>query len=103
MFFSRYPGHGLEPVGEMGSALFKGPFLHGMGDNIGGFDVEDGAFMVGVDDFLVRIHGKLDLHDLNVEGVLAVIFRYGNTLPFFGYVAPFRCDNWACLFHNSSK
>ena len=36
-------GHGLEPVGEMGGALFHGPLLHGLGDLVGGGDVQRGA------------------------------------------------------------
>ena len=37
-------GHGLEPVGVMGGALLDGPLLHGLGDLIGGADVQGRAF-----------------------------------------------------------
>ena len=35
-------GHGLEPVGVVGGALLHGPLLHGLGDLVGGGDVQRG-------------------------------------------------------------
>ena len=40
VLFSRDTGHGLEPMGEMGSALFHRPVLHGVCDDVGGLTGE---------------------------------------------------------------
>ena len=36
-------GHGLEPVGEVGAALLRGPLLHGLGDLVGDGEVQGSA------------------------------------------------------------
>ena len=38
-------GHGLEPVGEVGGAVFDGPVLHAFRDLIGGVQLERGAVL----------------------------------------------------------
>ena len=36
-------GHGLEPVGEVGAALLRGPLLHGLGDLVGDGEIQGRA------------------------------------------------------------
>ena len=77
-------GHGLEPVGVVGGALFHGPLLHGLCDLIGGGDVQSGA--VG-DALLPRLVGRgreTILHGLLVEDHAAEQFGefHGGTHAF---------------------
>ena len=60
-------GHGLEPMGEMGGALFHGPLLHGLGDLIGGGNIQRGAFRDALFPGLVRGGRKALLHGLLVK------------------------------------
>ena len=72
-------GHGLEPVGKMGSALGERPILHGAGDDVGNGGVKRGAFpdclfecaedILGQPVFhngLVKDHGAEQLRNLTV-------------------------------------
>ena len=56
MLFRRYAGHGLEPVGIMGRALFQGPILHGVGHHARNGRVQRAAFLHGA---LQRLIGFL--------------------------------------------
>ena len=69
-------GHRLEPVGEMGDALFHRPVLHGAGDHIGQLKRKRFARLNGPAEFLVADFGKLGAHHAVVEHHAAEQFRY---------------------------
>ena len=62
MLFSGEAGHGLEPVGEVGSALFDGPVLHGAGDLTGYGTIQCRSLGQSLLPCLVRLGGQTLLH-----------------------------------------
>ena len=60
-------GHGLEPVGEMGGALFDGPVLHGVGHNRCRRAVKPLAFIYGTLDLLEHVLGQTRPHYRIIE------------------------------------
>lgn len=60
-------GHGLEPVGEMGGALFYGPVLHGVGNDGGHGAVQPLAVLHSPLEGLVGLLGQTLPHDGVVE------------------------------------
>ncbi len=102
VLFRRHAGHGLEPVGEVGGPLLDRPLLHGVGYDVGGFDVQKGAFVDGIDDLPVGGPRELDLHDVDVEGVFPVIGGYGHVFLLHHRIGSLASDNRARLFHKSS-
>jgi len=91
--------HGLKPVRKVGRALFQRPFLHGMGNDIGGLFVQRFAFIDRLHQFFKNVFGKLLFNDRVAEGVLAEILRDGNELFLFDYVMSFRRKRRLHLFH----
>ena len=67
MFLGSKSGHGLEPVGEMGGAVFYRPFLHGHGHGICHLKLQVGAVLNGLFQSLINILGKFIAHDLVIE------------------------------------
>ena len=66
-------GQGLEPVGVVGDAQGLGPALHAVGNEVGHFAADGGAFVDGVGHGLVGFAGQVLLHLLVVEDVAAVV------------------------------
>ena len=62
MLFSGDAGHGLEPVGKVGSALFDCPVLHGVGNDIGNLQIQVLAVLDGFLQGFVGLLGKPGLH-----------------------------------------
>jgi len=62
MLFGGEAGHGLEPVGEVGSALFDGPVLHGAGDLTGYGTIQCRSLGQSLLPCLVRLGGQTLLH-----------------------------------------
>ena len=60
-------GHGLEPVGEVSGAPLHGPLLHGLGDFIGGGDIQGRALGDAFFPRAVGRGGEAVLHGLLVE------------------------------------
>jgi hypothetical protein len=69
VLFGGDAGHGLEEVGEVGSALFDGPVLHGRRDGIGGVGVEGRALADGLLEGLEDGLGEALALDFFVEDV----------------------------------
>ena len=65
----RHSGHGLEPVGVVGSALFDGPLLHLMGHHIRRGQIQLLALLYGFLQLLIDLLRKPLLHDRIVEYV----------------------------------
>ena len=68
-------GHGLEPVGIVGGALLHSPLLHGLGDLIGGADIQRGAVADALLPGAVRGGREPLLHGLLVKDHTAEQFR----------------------------
>ena len=73
MLLARDAGEGLEPVGVVRGALFNGPFLHGVGDDVGNLDVEGLALLERPHECFVGHLGELLLHDLLAEDLAAEV------------------------------
>ena len=63
----RDAGHGLEPVGVVGGALFHGPLLHGLGDLIGGGDIQRRSVCNALLPRLIGRRGQALLHGVLIE------------------------------------
>ena len=63
----RDAGHGLEPVGVVGGALFHGPLLHGLGDLIGGGDIQRRSICNALLPRLIGRRGQALLHGVLIE------------------------------------
>ena len=72
MLFSRQPGHGLEPVGVMRSAVFESPILHGSGDDVGIGWIKRGAMGHGPHEAVIHLTREALTHDARVEHVAAI-------------------------------
>jgi len=75
VLFGGDAGHGLEPVGEVGGAPLHGPLLHGLGDFVGGGDIQGRALGDAFFPRAVRRGGQAVLHGLLVEDPAAEEFR----------------------------
>ncbi len=75
VLFGGYTGHGLEPVGVMGDALFDGPVLHGVGHNVGHLQVQGSAVFDGALERLIGCLGKTLLHNSVVKNQTSKHFR----------------------------
>ena len=71
MLFRCDAGHGLEPVGVMGGALFQRPLLHGLGDGVGHVQRKVGALVDAALPGGVHVLGKPLLHGVRIEYVAA--------------------------------
>ena len=63
------PGHRLEPVGEMGRAVFHGPLPHRGRDDVGDRRIERSTFLDRVPEGLVDVLRQPRLHDFVGEDV----------------------------------
>ena len=63
VLFSRQPGHGLEPVGVMRSAVFESPILHGSGDDVGIGRIKRGAMGHGPHEAVIHFTREALTHD----------------------------------------
>ena len=68
-------GKGLEPMRVVRSSLFNGPFLHGMGDDVGDLKVQRLALLDGLHQVFVRCRWQSLLHRVLVEHHRAVDLR----------------------------
>ena len=68
-------GHRLEPVGEVGHALFNRPVLHRIGDHAGDLRIQRRALANGALERLVYVLGQPFLHNRLVENHAAEQFR----------------------------
>ena len=99
VLFGGRAGHGLEPVSEVGGPVLERPFLHCVGDGVRGLYVELLALLNALSQLRVENHGKLCLHHLVVERVLAEIVGDCEVLLFLDRVRSFGCDRWSNLLH----
>ena len=76
MLLSGHAGQRLEPVGVMGSALFDGPFLHLMGNDVCRRQVKLLALLDGLFQLLVHLLRQTLLHHRVVEYVGTKDFSY---------------------------
>jgi DNA helicase HerA-like ATPase len=83
----------------MRRAFFQGPFLHGMGNNIGRFVIKGFILVDRIHQFFIDILGKLFFDDIVIKGILAKILRHGNKFFFFDNILPFSRKRRGCLFH----
>ena len=60
-------GHGLEPVGVVGGAVFNGPILHGRGDLTGGGTIQRRSLRPGLLPCAIGLGGEALLHLLLSE------------------------------------
>ena len=67
VFFGGKAGHGLEPVGEVGRALFQCPVLHGVGDLTGYGTIQCRPLGQRLLPRLIRLGGQTLLHLLLAE------------------------------------
>ena len=67
VLFGGDAGHGLEPVGKVGGALFDGPVLHGVGHYGGGGAVEPPSLVHGALHLSEHVLGQSRPHDGVVE------------------------------------
>ena len=75
VLFGGDAGHGLEPMGVMSGSLLHGPLLHGLGDLVGGADVQRGAVGDAALPGAVRSGRKPLFHGLLVKDQTAEQFR----------------------------
>ena len=75
-------GHGLEPVGEVGGALFNGPVLHGVGDHRCHIGVQVLAQLDGFLQGLIGILGQARFHSGIVKNHGRKDIRYHTDFPF---------------------
>ena len=68
-------GKGLEPMRIVRGSLFNGPFLHGMGDDVGDLKVQRLALLDGLHQVFVRCRWQSLLHRVLVEHHRAVDLR----------------------------
>ena len=71
MLFRRDARHGLEPMGKMRGPFFKGPILHGIGDDVGHIRIQPASFLDGFLKGPVGRFGQAGLHDGIVENQAA--------------------------------
>ena len=76
VLFGGDAGHRLEPVSEMGCALFNGPVLHGIGDDGGDVAVHATAILDRLLKLTIRLLGKASLHHFVVKNHGTENFRY---------------------------
>ena len=67
MLLRRDAGHGLEPVGKMGGALFHGPLLHGLSNLIGGGEIQRSPLRHTLLPGAVRRRGETLLHGVFIK------------------------------------
>ena len=65
----------LEPMGIVGDPILVGPLLHALGHSIGDATIQTGAILYHVHHLLVHVSGKILIHFLLVEHVLAKQLR----------------------------
>ena len=76
VLFGSDAGQRLEPVGEMGGAVFDGPVLHRVGHSIGDLVIQARAFVDGLFQRGIYIVRKSRFHDAVVKDLTAEIIRY---------------------------
>ena len=69
-------GHGLEPVGKMGGALFHRPVLHGGSHRIGHRQIQLGSLINGLAQGVIHLCRQAGLHHPIVKYHAAKILRY---------------------------
>ena len=67
VLFSGEAGHRLEPVGEMGGAVFHCPLFHSYGYGIRHLQFQVGAVLNGFFQSFINIFGKLIPHDFVIK------------------------------------
>ena len=67
VLFGRYPGHGLEPMGEVCDAFADGPILHGIGNDIRHRKIQGFSLFNRLFHGFVGIFGEAFLHRLVVK------------------------------------
>ena len=82
VLFGGNAGHGLEPVGEVGSALFNGPILHGIGDHRRHAGIQMLALLDGLLECFVGFLRQTCLHGGVVKNHRRKDFRYHIVIPF---------------------
>ena len=76
MLFRRDPSQGLEPVGEVGRAVFDCPVLHCVGHRIGYRQVQLGPFLNGVLQRVIYLPGQTGFHHTAVKDHASKYFWY---------------------------
>ena len=75
MLFRRDAGHGLEPVREVGDALFDRPVLHGVGHDVGHLQVQGLSVLNGLAQRFIGVLGQALAHCRVAKDQAAKQFR----------------------------